>query len=208
MSQDKGHGILFVISAPSGTGKTSIAEYIVANTTGITRSVSHTTRPIRAGEQDGKDYIFVDDAHFKEIMDKNGFIECARVHDRYYGTSIKTLEEAKKNHTDLILVIDVQGGAFIREKELDAVFIFLLPPSMKELRRRISLRGTETEEEMDKRMVTAKEEIAACVSYDYIVVNDDLDTARTEVETIIKAERSKRTRQKLQFPDFELPPLT
>jgi len=119
MSQDKGHGILFVLSAPSGTGKTTIANRLVTETPGVKRSVSYTTRPVREGETDGADYIFVSEEKFKEMMECDSFIECAEVHGKYYGTSIKTLREAKANHTDLILVIDIQGAANIKKKELE-----------------------------------------------------------------------------------------
>jgi guanylate kinase len=211
MSQDRGRGILFVLSAPSGTGKTTIAEYIIANVPGITRSISHTTRRIRAGEMNGRDYIFIDKSKFDAMVKTGEFVEHAKVHENNYGTAASSIYVSPgtgSDKSDILLVIDIQGAAKIREKGLNAVLIFLLPPSMKELKRRMGKRGSEKQGEIEIRLKTAKKEMGACSLYDYIVVNDELETACREVENIIRAERSKKARQSLRFPDYETPPLS
>jgi len=209
MSLQKGYGILFVLSAPSGTGKTTVAEKVIARVPGIRRSVSTTTRPIRPGEKDGRDYLFVAEDRFREMVKNGEFVEWASVHGNLYGTATAAISVsttvASDKAEDLLLVIDVQGAKIIKEKGLDAVFIFLLPPSMKELRSRLGKRGTEGRDTVDIRLEEAKREIAASGFYDYMVVNSNLDGAVKEVEAIILAERSKRRRGRLKFPDYELP---
>lgn len=205
-AQKQGRGILFVLSAPSGVGKTVIADYIVSRVPDVKQSVSCTTRPMRKNEVDGESYMFVSEERFEEMKEKNCFIEWAEVHGNFYGTAFDTLKNAKEKNLDLLLVIDVQGAGKLRKKNLPAVFIFLLPPSMKELERRIRLRGSEDSAQIDLRLATAEQEIKFCADYDYIVVNDTLETAQGEVENIIMAERNKTGRHFLRFPDYELPP--
>ncbi len=150
--------------------------------------------------------MFVSEERFNEMKEKNCFIEWAEVHGNFYGTALETLQNAKDSSFDLLLVIDVQGAGKLRKKNVDAVFIFLLPPSMRELERRLRLRGSDEEAQINSRLSAAKEEIKFCADYDYIVVNDTLETAQGEVENIIMAERSKTGRHFLRFPDYELPP--
>ncbi|GMT42537.1 MAG: guanylate kinase [bacterium] len=206
MTTGQGRGILFVLSAPSGAGKTTIAERLVSDVPCLKQSVSYTTRPIRGGEVNGGSYVFVDEKRFRKMIDDNRFVEWAKVHGMFYGTALDTLEEAKKNNLDLLLVIDVQGAAKLREKDVDALFIFVLPPSMKELERRLRLRGSEDEEGINSRLLVAKKEIKSCRDYDYIIVNDDLEKAQSEMISILESERIKRAERSLTFPDYRLPP--
>ncbi len=183
-----------MLSAPSGAGKTTLARYAVGNVASIRQSVSCTTRPIREGEVDGVSYVFVDRQRFKEMIQNKAFIEYATVHENYYGTPIELLEKAKREKYDLLLVIDVQGAAQIRGKGLDAVFIFVKPPSMEELKRRLGFRGSENDGEIEKRLEVAKKEIEQSAFYDHVIVNDDLETAQKELGNIIAGERERSGR--------------
>lgn len=187
-----GTGLLFVISAPSGAGKTTLTEHAIGHIPGIVQSVSYTTRPRREGEEDGKPYIFVGKEEFEAMIEKDGLIEWARVHGDYYGTSRGSVEKAKEDKHDLILVIDVQGAASVKSKNFDAVFIFIMPPSMEVLAQRLRLRGTEDEAKVRERIENAKKEISQRDLYDHVIVNDDLGTAKKELEEIIRDERGKR----------------
>jgi len=199
-----GRGILFVLSAPSGAGKTTLAKFAVSKVSGVRQSVSYTTRPRREGEEDGHSYFFVDKKTFGEMLDKGNFIEHAEVHGEFYGTSYQSIEKARAEKFDLLLVIDVQGAAKLREKNVDAVFIFVLPPSLEELRARLGGRGTEGKAEMNGRMETAKREIRSSSLYHYLVINDTLEEAEKEMEYIIRAERCKMRRRSLDFPDYKI----
>ena len=202
---NQGCGILFVLSAPSGTGKTTLANYLVNHLPDMIRSISYTTRKIRGGEKEGVDYHFVDHATFEKMIEEKAFAEYAKVHDNYYGTALKTITEAKDHGDDILLVIDVQGAATLANQNLDSVSIFLLPPSMKELRERLGNRGTDSEEAINKRIKTALKEIEACGNYDYIVVNDKLSKTEGNLAGIVWAERCKTHRNNTVFSDYSLP---
>ncbi len=201
---DNGRGILFVLSAPSGSGKTTLAKFAVEKIPGVRQSVSYTTRARRNGEVDGKSYCFIDKKKFGEMLESGKFIEHAEVHGEYYGTAYESIEKAKTERYDLLLVIDVQGAAKLREKKVDAVFIFVLPPSIMELQKRLGGRGTEDDKEMGKRMDTANTEIPYASKYDYLVINDVLKDAEREMEYIIRAERCRMRRRSLDFPDYKI----
>ncbi len=187
-------GELFIVSAPSGAGKTTILKRVLAHLHGVTFSVSHTTRPPRPGEVDGRDYHFVSHDEFRELIEKGAFLEWAQVHSDLYGTSREEVERAIERGDDVILDIDVQGARSIRERYDGGVFIFIVPPSMEELERRLKKRDTESEDTIRLRLENARRELEAVVEYDYIVINDDLDLAVEAVTSIFLAERSRKER--------------
>ncbi len=187
-------GIPIVVSAPSGTGKTSLIRRLLETLSHVARSISHTTRGSRGEEQDGRDYHFVDPAVFEEMVANNEFVEWAEVFGKRYGTGEESVREQMDAGLDVLLDIDVQGGLQIRERFEDAVLIFLLPPSMEELRRRLTNRGTDASHIIEHRLAEATDEIARCRAYDYLVVNDDFEHAAAELRAIISSARRKAAR--------------
>ncbi len=200
----RGRGILFIISAPSGAGKSTLAKWASENIPGVRQSVSCTTRPKRPNEVDGVHYHFTNPARFREMIAEEKFIEWAEVHGKYYGTTWDSVDEAQEHMQDLLLVIDVQGAVKLRERKLEGVFIFVMPPSIEELKRRLLERGTETLETVQGRLDTAWEEISVSSHYDYLVINDTLEVAQKELEYIIRAERCRMNRRRLEFDDFTM----
>lgn len=186
---NRGH--LLVISGPSGTGKGTICREIIDRLENIAYSVSMTTRSPRKGEKDGQDYYFVDTDEFMKLKNDGGLLEFAKVYDNYYGTPQKAVLDQLEAGIDVILEIDVQGAMKVKESYPEGVFIFILPPSMSELRRRITTRATDSKEVIEKRMNKAFWEIEKAYEYDYYVVNDNIDDAVDNVESIITAVRSK-----------------
>lgn len=189
------NGLPFIISSPSGGGKTTILRKVFAELPGLVFSVSHTTRPSRAGEVDGRDYHFVGVEEFTSIREQSpsGFLEWARVHDNFYGTSRREVEKLLGEGLDVVLDIDIQGARQVKEA-IEAVSIFIAPPSLAELERRLRGRGTESEEVVALRLANARRELAAASEYDYLVVNDSLAEAVETVRSIIIGERAKRRR--------------
>ncbi len=189
------NGILLVLSAPSGCGKTTILREVMANLPGLAFSVSHTTRQPRPGEENGRDYHFVTPEQFKEIRDQQpcGFLEWAEVHGNFYGTSRIDVESRLNSGTDVVLDIDIQGAAQIRENA-EPVTVFIAPPSLAELERRLSGRGTETAESLKLRLANAEKEMEAAPEYSYLIVNDELEQAVLALQSIIIAERCRRRR--------------
>jgi guanylate kinase len=189
------HGNLFIISAPSGTGKTTILKKIIATIKGIAFSVSHTTRMPRAGEQEGIDYFFVDRAVFESMRRKALFLEWAEVHGNLYGTSSKVVQELTKQGLDIILDIDVQGALQLKKKLGDeGVFVFIVPPSLQELEKRLTARGTDAMEAITMRVANAQKELKSLAHYDYVIVNDKVDDAIEVFKAVIIAERSRKRR--------------
>lgn len=188
-------GLLLIISAPSGTGKTTILKELIPRLTGTVFSVSHTTRAPRKGEQGGRDYHFVDKETFLAMKEKNEFLESAEVHGNYYGTSKADVIEQIDRGLDVFLDIDVQGARQVREHQsLPCLSIFITPPSWEEQKRRLLLRGTDSEEVIRKRLDNARKEMKDADMYDYIIVNDTLPAAVDILRAIIIAERSRHRR--------------
>ncbi len=181
-------GNLFVISAPSGAGKTTLCNEIIRIMPELRFSISYTTRKPRAGEIDGKDYIFIDEERFKAMIDNGEFAEWANVHGNYYGTSRKALDDIIEKGQDVILDIDVQGAQQIKRNYKYGIYIFILPPSLDTIRKRLEKRGQNSPEEIALRLRRAVEEIREYKNYDYVIVNDVFDEALTALRSIIVAE--------------------
>jgi len=188
-------GLLFVVSAPSGTGKTTVVERLVRICPGLVQSRSYTSRDARAGEADGVDYNFVSRATFEAMAARDDFLEWAEVFGHLYGTGRHETETRLHAGTDLVLVIDVQGARQVRQRVADSVGIFVLPPSRDAVERRLRGRSRDGEEELARRLATASSEVAAASEYDYVVVNDDLETCVAQIAAIVSAERARLGRQ-------------
>lgn len=188
-------GSLIIVSAPSGTGKTTILRRVTAQVERLVFSVSHTTRSARSGEQDGKDYFFVSRQIFEQMIAADAFLEWARVHDNYYGTAIAPIKEKLDEGFDVLLDIDVQGADIVRKRSrLDCVDIFIAPPDRVELENRLRRRGTEDERSLEVRLANSIEEMAQSPNYRYLIVNDSLDEAVTLLTSIIFATRAEGRR--------------
>jgi len=187
--------ILFIVSSPSGAGKTTLCRGLIDTTERLGFSVSHTTRPPRAGETDGSDYHFVSPEAFDRMIAGGEFLEWARVHGNHYGTARSEVASASASGVDLLCDVDYQGARQIKERYPDAVGIFILPPSVEELRRRLEQRGTDSPEQRKIRFQNARVELEQFGSFDYLVTNDDLQTALDNLRSIVKAERCRRVRQ-------------
>jgi guanylate kinase len=187
----RGEGLLFVVSAPSGAGKTTLCRALSDSIENLTHSISYTTRKPRPGEIDGRDYYFVTEERFRNMVQAGDFAEWAKVHSNLYGTSRRVLSEMRAEGTDVILDIDTQGAGQIKEKCQDAVFIFIMPPSLEILEERLRNRKSDNEDEIKKRMRRARDEIRDYTMYDYIIVNRDFDRALTELRSVVLAERCR-----------------
>ncbi|MCB9645478.1 MAG: guanylate kinase [Deltaproteobacteria bacterium] len=191
----KRRGIPIVISAASGTGKTSLCKRLLETLSHTARSISYTTRPPRGEEVHGRDYFFVDGATFDQMVADGEFIEWAEVFGRRYGTSFSAVQDQLDQGVDVLLDIDVQGGMQVRERLEHALLIFLLPPSMDELKRRLINRAEDAPDVIARRLQEAKNEIRASKDYDYLVVNDDFDQAATDLRAIVRTHRLRRNRR-------------
>lgn len=187
-------GTLFIVSAPSGAGKTSLVRELIESLDGIQVSVSHTTRERREGEVDGVNYHFVDVARFEAMVEQGDFFEYARVFDNYYGTSRSAVQAMLAAGQDVILEIDWQGARQVRAQLPDAVSVFILPPSREELERRLAGRGTDEHAVIARRMRDAVDEMSHHDEYDYLVINDDFTTALRELQSLVIARRLTRER--------------
>lgn len=198
---EKNRGILFVLSAPSGAGKTTVAERGMKTLSGFSRSVSTTTRAPRPGEADGVDYHFVDTDTFRRMIDEGAFLEWAEVHGNYYGTSAEAVKRVvEEEKEDLLLVIDVQGAEAVRKAVGEVVTIFLAPPDLETLRNRLTARGEDDPATIDLRLANAAGEMARAAEFDYLVVNDELTFAVADFVAIIMAERRRVSALTLTLP--------
>ncbi|PIQ95669.1 MAG: guanylate kinase [Nitrospinae bacterium CG11_big_fil_rev_8_21_14_0_20_56_8] len=187
-------GIPFVISAPSGTGKTTTCKLLRQRLPELGFSVSHTTRKPRQGEVHGVDYHFIPEEEFKRKIEQGDFLEYAQVHNHYYGTAFETVDRFTQNGDDILLELDVQGVETLRTKNYPAVYIFILPPSLEELKKRLTQRGTETAEKIQERIEVGKHEITRYTLYDYVTTNFVVEETVDNLVSIIHAERSRSSR--------------
>lgn len=195
MSSSQPPGLLFVVSAPSGTGKTTVVDRLVEVLPGVERSRSYTTRPARAAEVDGVDYNFVSREDFDRMVARQEFLEWADVFGNRYGTRRADTDARLAEGADVVLVIDVQGARQVRRLMPEAVAIFVLPPSFALLEQRLRARSQDSEPAIRRRLATARDEVGAVEEYDYVVLNDELDACVREVGAIIIAERARRVRR-------------
>ena len=187
--------LLLIISSPSGAGKTTLTRDLLAHFGDITFSVSHTTRKPRAGEVEGRDYYFVNRQKFDELIEAHAFVEWAEVHGNFYGTSLAEIERARADQKrGIVFDVDYQGARQIRAVRPEAIGVFVLPPSLEELRLRLRGRASDDEDVIERRFNKARSEIERYGLFDYIVVNDDLERAKLRMRSIIEAERAKRAR--------------
>ena len=191
----KGRGELFVVSAPSGTGKTTLVKSLTERDRNVVISISHTTRPRRPGEREGVDYHFVEDAHFRSLIEQGVFLEHARVFGHLYGTSRERVHRELAASRDVVLEIDWQGARQIREKMPDTIGIFVLPPSMESLHARLRARGQDSQATIAKRMRTVVSELSHYDEFDYLIVNDSMERALDDLMSIMRAHRLARRRQ-------------
>jgi guanylate kinase len=187
-------GNVFVLSAPSGAGKSTLARRLVRETEGLIFSISTTTRPPRPNEVEGQDYFFVDDARFDALAAEGGFVEWVQVYANRYGTGRDWLERTLATGVDVLLDIETTGALNIHKAVPDAVMIFLMPPSAEELERRLRGRGSDTEAQISLRMKHARHEMELFEAYDYLIINDDLERAFRQLESVVLAARCQRER--------------
>lgn len=189
-------GLMIVLSSPSGAGKTTLTRRLLSENTGMKMSVSGTTRPPRPGEKEGVDYYFITKNQFSDMVNDQEFLEHAKVFDNFYGTPRGPVEEALSKGQDVVFDIDWQGAQQLAEAAADdLVKIFILPPNMRELESRLKSRAQDTDAVIAKRMSKSENEISHWAEYDYVIVNEDIDTALDELLTIVSAERIRRKRQ-------------
>ncbi|MEX2198579.1 MAG: guanylate kinase [Burkholderiales bacterium] len=196
------NGLLFVVTAPSGAGKSSLIKGLLAAERAVALSVSYTTRSPRPGETDGREYHFVDAGRFEAMLERGEFLESAEVHGHRYGTSQKSIEQTRASGRDLVLEIDWQGAEQVRRLHPDAIGIFILPPSMAELERRLRARAQDSEQVIQRRLHNAAEEMTHAVEFKYAIINKDFDEALQDLKAIVRAERALTARQLARHPDI------
>ncbi|MEL0612260.1 guanylate kinase [Marinomonas arenicola] len=196
---DRHTGNLFILSAPSGAGKSSLYKALLQADDKVRISISHTTRAPRKGEEHGREYYFTEDEDFLDMIAEDAFFEHAQVFDHYYGTSKASIFNMLEQGLDVILEIDWQGARQVRKLYPDAIGVFILPPSLKALEERLHGRGTDSDEVIQRRMSKAVAEMSHYDEYDFVIVNDDFDTALTQMQSIFTAMRSKNTVMKQKY---------
>jgi guanylate kinase len=189
------HGILYVVSSPSGGGKGTLIRRVLEVVPDLSYSVSYTTRAPRNGEVDGREYFFVDRARFEEMINAGEFLEWANVHGHLYGTARQQVKDEITKGKDIVLEVDVQGAASVKRLGLDSVSVFILPPSLETLRERLLARGTDSAEELSVRLANAPSELGQYPNFDYVIFNDQVERASAQLAAIVSAERARRSRQ-------------
>jgi guanylate kinase len=195
-------GLPIIISAPSGAGKTTLCQALKKRLPDLNFSVSHTTRPPRENEQDGVDYHFITKKKFLEMTDRDEFLEWAQIHDNYYGTARKNITDTLQKGKDLVLELDVQGVETLRNLKYRGVYIFILPPSMEELEKRLTGRGTESDNQIKQRLEAGKKEMAKSRLYDYAVTNTNVEESVGTMLAIIHAEKKRMSRYQPDCPEI------
>jgi guanylate kinase len=198
-------GLLFVVTAPSGAGKSSLIKGLLAAERGVALSVSYTTRPPRAGELDGREYRFVGLGAFEAMLERGEFLESAQVHGHRYGTSQKVIEQARATGLDLVLEIDWQGAEQVRRLYPDAIGVFILPPSLRELERRLRARAQDADTVIRRRLENAGEEMQHAVEFKYAIINNNFDDALLDLRAVVRAERLAVARQLARHPEVFKP---
>jgi guanylate kinase len=187
-------GVLFVITAPSGAGKSSLIDALLKDDPGLKLSISYTTRKPRPGEQNGREYHFVDEKAFLGMLERGEFFESAEVHGNRYGTSQAVIREALARGQDLVLEIDWQGAQQVRRLLPECIGVFIQPPSVAELERRMRSRGQDADEVIRRRLASAEEEMSHAPEFNYVIINKDFDEAKRDLQAIIRVERLKKSR--------------
>ena len=187
-------GLLFVITAPSGAGKSSLIDALLKEDPRLRLSVSYTTRAPRPGEANGREYHFVDDRTFMAMLERGEFLESAEVHGYRYGTSQEVIREALARGQDLVLEIDWQGAQQVRKLHPECIGVFILPPSVAELERRMRARGQDADAVIKRRLASAEDEMSHAPEFDYVIINKDFDEARRDLQAIIRVERLRKAR--------------
>ena len=195
-------GTLFIVTAPSGAGKTTLVSGLLERDPQVRLSVSYTTRAPRAGEVNGQHYHFIDVPGFRALRDKGEFLEWAEVHNNYYGTSKRWLEEQTRAGRDILLEIDWQGAQQVRKVFPKAVGVFILPPSVEELERRLRGRGTDSEDVIARRVLGARGEMRHVAEFDYVIINEDLPAALEDLVAVVRASRLRYANQEARQPEF------
>jgi len=194
-----GRGMLLVVSSPSGGGKGTLIDRALQLVPGLALSISYTTRAPRGKEQNGREYFFVDEPAFRSMIERGDFLEWADVYGHLYGTSAVQVERERAAGRDIILEIDVQGAASIRQKVPDSISVFILPPSFELLRNRLVARATDSAADLERRLKGAPAEVAQFENFDYVILNDDINRASQQLAAVIYAERARRERQKIML---------
>lgn len=195
-------GNLYIVAAPSGAGKTSLVNALLASDHGIALSISYTTRAPRPGEIDHREYHFISKPEFLAMIARNEFLEHAEVHGHHYGTSAPWIRDQMAAGSDLLLEIDWQGAQQVRRLIPDAIGVFVLPPSMPELERRLRTRGSDSEEVIQRRLDAARDEMSHAVEFDYVIINKDFDEALADLAAIVRASRLTLARQRQRSPEL------
>jgi guanylate kinase len=198
-------GLLYVVTAPSGAGKTSLIDALLADDRDLTLSVSYTTRSPRPGEQNGREYHFVDLPRFEVMLARGEFLESAEVHGHRYGTSQKVIDEVRARGRDLVLEIDWQGAEQVRRLYPESIGIFILPPSMAELERRLRARAKDSDQVIRRRLLNAAAEMSHAAEFKYAIINNNFDDARQDLRAVVRAERLATGRQLERHPEVFKP---